>query len=75
MDRYCDEFRQPLSRLTDRELIDGLRNALNSRYSRVVAAARGEWERNFGAHDPSDSCVTVRISSRATASLPQIGCN
>lgn len=75
MDRYGEEFRLPLARLSNRELIEGLRNALNSRYSRVVTAARNQWESNFGVQDPSDSCVSVRISTRATATMPRIGCN
>jgi hypothetical protein len=43
-------------------LITGLRHALDVNYARVLAAAQERWERNFGA-DPSDACVSVRISS------------
>lgn len=43
-------------------LITGLRNALDVNYARVLATAQERWERNFGT-DPSDACITVRISS------------
>jgi hypothetical protein len=46
-----------------RRLINGLRQALDMNYTRVVAAATTQWERNFAGKDPSDACVTVRISS------------
>ena len=44
-------------------LITGLRNALDMNYARVLASARTQWERNFEGKDPSDACVSVRISS------------
>jgi hypothetical protein len=43
-------------------LIAGLRHALDVNYARVLATAQERWERNFGS-DPSDACVSVRISS------------
>jgi hypothetical protein len=43
-------------------LITGLRHALDVNYARVLATAAARWERNFGK-DPSDACVSVRISS------------
>ncbi|MFL6529813.1 MAG: hypothetical protein ACJ8KX_05035 [Chthoniobacterales bacterium] len=46
---------------TDSELT-GLRKALDGAYGRVVQTARREWERSFGGFDPSDACVTVRIT-------------
>lgn len=45
----------------------GLRKALDGAYGRVVQTARREWERNFGGSDPSDACVTVRISDANTS--------
>jgi hypothetical protein len=44
-------------------LITGLRHALDVNYGRVLASARMQWERNFEGKDPSDACVSVRISS------------
>jgi hypothetical protein len=44
-------------------LITGLRRALDVNYERVLDAARMQWERCFEGNDPSDACVSVRITS------------
>jgi hypothetical protein len=44
-------------------LITGLRHALDVNYARVLSMAQTRWEQNFAGKDPSDSCVSVRISS------------
>jgi hypothetical protein len=49
--------------IDSRRLISGLRHALDMNYARVLASARTQWERNFEGNDPSDACVSVRISS------------
>lgn len=49
--------------IDNRRLITGLRNALDINYARVLASARSQWERNFEGKDPSDACVSVRITS------------
>ena len=49
--------------IDSRRLISGLRHALEMNYARVLASARTQWERNFEGKDPSDACVSVRISS------------
>ena len=49
--------------IDSRRLITGLRHALDMNYARVLASARTHWERNFEGNDPSDACVSVRISS------------
>ncbi len=49
-------------RIDDAELISALRNALDGKYGRLVQAARREWERSFRGPDPSDACVSVRIT-------------
>ena len=59
---------QPTAELADsiidnRRLISGLRNALDVNYTRVLESARNQWERHFADGDPSDACVSVRISS------------
>ena len=58
---------------TNGELIIGLRTALDQSYSRVVKAASDEWQRRFGGKDPSDSCVSVRISSGGNGHSRRIG--
>ena len=49
--------------IDSRRLIAGLRHALDVNYARVLDAGRGQWERYFEGNDPSDSCVSVRITS------------
>ena len=49
--------------IDSRRLITGLRHALDMNYARVLATARTHWERNFEGRDPSDACVSVRITS------------
>jgi hypothetical protein len=47
----------------NRRLIDGLRKALDMHNSRLIGNAKKEWERNFAGKDPSDACVSVRVSA------------
>ena len=59
---------QPTHALSDnmidsRRLITGLRHALDMNYARVLASARTRWEQTFEGNDPSDACVSVRITS------------
>lgn len=53
--------------LTKVEIIAGLRHALDLQYRRLCDAARSDWERLFGGKDPSDACVTVRVSGEVVA--------
>ena len=53
----------PENIIDSRRLIAGLKHALDMNYARVLATARTQWERNFEGKDPSDACVSVRISS------------
>ncbi len=48
--------------IDSRRLIAGLRHALDINYARLLGTAQTRWEQNFGK-DPSDACVSVRISS------------
>jgi hypothetical protein len=48
--------------IDSRRLIAGLRQALDVNYARILATAQTRWEENAGK-DPSDACVSVRISS------------
>jgi hypothetical protein len=54
----------------DRRLIDGLRQALDINYSRMLEAASRQWEHHFAGKDPSDACVSVRVSSGDSQRLP-----
>lgn len=54
--------KQSQHRTSDAELTAGLRNALEGKYGRILQAARREWERSFAGSDPSNACVSVRIS-------------
>ena len=49
--------------IDNRRLIAGLKHALDLNYARVLDSARQQWERNFAGKDPSDACVSVRITS------------
>ena len=49
--------------IDSRRLVAGLRHALDVNYTRVLETARGQWERYFDGNDPSDACVSVRITS------------
>lgn len=46
-----------------RRLIEGLRQALEMNYARVLATAQTQWEQHFAGKDLSDACVSVRITS------------
>ncbi|MGZ5537344.1 MAG: hypothetical protein ACXWG0_02330 [Chthoniobacterales bacterium] len=50
------------NRINDSELTGSLQEILDRKYSDFVSAARKHWEKNCSRHDPSDSCVSVRIS-------------
>lgn len=59
----------------NRRLIDGLRQALDMNYARLLETAEQEWKRNFAGKDPSEACVSVRVSSGDSqrVSLPRAG--
>ncbi len=48
-----------------RELAATLRGKLDRKYARIFGAVANEWDRRFAGKDPSDACVSVRISGRA----------
>lgn len=50
-------------RQDNRRLIDELRQALDRNYDRLRATARQQWEHNFSGNDPSDACVSVRVTT------------
>lgn len=49
--------------IDNRRLITGLKHALDVNYARVLEGAQQQWERYFQGNDPSDACVSVRITS------------
>jgi hypothetical protein len=59
----------------NRRLIDALRQALDSNYCRLLETAKHHWERNCAGKDPSDACVSVRVTSGDSerSSLPCAG--
>jgi hypothetical protein len=54
----------------DRRMIDGLRQALDLNYARLLASAQQQWEHHFAGKDPSDACVSVRVSAGDSQRLP-----
>jgi len=62
MNDYLQTSRFLSGRISNRELISGLRCALDRNYTRILQAASHEWQRRFAGFDPSDACVSVRIS-------------
>ncbi len=50
------------SQISNREMVAGLQDALEKNYRRVLQSASDEWENRFAGNDPSDACVTVRIT-------------
>ena len=50
----------------DREA-QGLRRALDRVYVRIRERARTEWELHHRGGEPSDACVSVRISGNGSA--------
>jgi len=59
-------FQQELAKV---ETIAGLRHALDLRYRRLREAARADWERLFGAKDPADACVSVRVTATPSGAI------
>jgi hypothetical protein len=59
-------FQRELGRV---EILAGLRHALDFRYRRLREAARADWERLFGAKDPADACVSVRVAATPSGAV------
>lgn len=65
MDSYLRQINASGARVTNEQLMDYLRVALDQKYGQFVSRARHYWERHFAGKDPSDACVSVCISSTA----------
>jgi len=50
-------------RQDNRRLIDELKQALDMNYARLRATAKQQWEDHFAGKDPSDACVSVRVTA------------
>ena len=59
------------AQINQREMAAGLQKILQKKYSRVLCAAAAEWERRFLGKEPSDACVSVRISARRHAAIAE----
>jgi hypothetical protein len=44
------------------KLAQTMLQAVQKKYGRLIRTARKDWERRFAGADPSDACVTVRIT-------------
>lgn len=53
----------PADSSDDCTFISGLRQALDLNHTRMLDVAKKYWERKYAATDPSDACVSVRITS------------
>ena len=51
------------------EVIAGLGQALDPTYRRLCEAARADWERLFGAKDPANACVSVRVAAIQSSAI------
>lgn len=73
MNDYLQNCNALNCKVTDDQLVDGFRSAVEKSCGRVFKIAQDEWERRFGGKEPSDACVSVRISSRGPRrALPSI---
>lgn len=51
--------------LTNRKLTGGLPRAIDNSFHAMIERARQDWQRRFAGQDPSDACVTVKITGTA----------
>ncbi|HEY0370003.1 MAG TPA: hypothetical protein VGC85_10420 [Chthoniobacterales bacterium] len=51
------------------DVTSAFRHELDRAYAAMVRAAGRQWARRFGHGDPSDACVTVRITGYEKRSL------
>jgi hypothetical protein len=51
------------SYLTALEMTSGLERAVDHNFRRLFETAKNEWEQRFAGNDPSDACVSVKITT------------
>jgi hypothetical protein len=52
----------------------GLERALDNNFRLLRENARAKWGKNFTGADPTDACVSIRITAAADAQLPPVAC-
>ena len=55
-----------------REVAQAMLSAVQRNYGYLISEARQEWERRFASSDPSNSCVTVRISGNDSSEFARL---
>ena len=55
-----------------RKVAHAMLRAVQKNYGRLISEARKQWERKFAGSDPSDACVTVRISGAESPDLARM---
>jgi transposase-like protein len=63
MNRAMQRHEGARNTIDTRSIISGLRKAFDLDYPRLLDAWKKEWERNYSGKDPSDACVSVRITA------------
>jgi len=53
------------NRLPTRDIVAALRETLYRNHTKILDAARSDWEVRHGCEDPSDACATIRIATSA----------
>jgi hypothetical protein len=61
--RTCLQNHDAGNDLADDGLTHRMRQSLNINYPRLFETAKKHWERHFAGKDPSDACVSVRVTS------------
>ncbi len=54
-------------RLPTRDIVAALRETLYRNHTKILDAARSDWEVRHGCEDPSDACATIQIATSAPA--------
>ena len=54
-------------RLPTRDIVAALRETLYRNHTKILDAARSDWEVRHGCEDPSDACAAIRIAVSAPA--------
>ena len=66
-----------LNEISQSRTVESLQRALDQVYRHFLETAKADWQQLFGGGDPSDSCVSVRISTdemaNELAGIPRAG--
>jgi hypothetical protein len=61
------EYGQRSREARHRRTIESLQRLLDERYQYLLQTAKADWHRLFADEDPTDTCVSVHISTSAIA--------